>query len=274
MNATATAPTEALILTGEGYGLSIAPDAISAKAELIQSASAIVTVTSAGESDSAREQVKLLAAMRNLVEKSRKAVKDPVLKVGKDIDAKASEFVAEIETEEKRLTGLIGSFAQEQEKIRREEARKAEAARLEAQRLEEEKARLERERIAAEEKARKEAEGKTGLEALQAEASAEEERQRREEEDRKLQEASDAAKAAQQTSIAALVESGPKGVSMVLDFEVLDAAAFFKAYPDLCKIEVKRAETLARLKATKEQKGIIPEVVGLRVFETTKVSTR
>lgn len=274
MSTTTLAPTEALILTGEGYGLSIAPDAIAAKDELIQSASSIITVTSAEESDAAREQVKQLASMRNLVEKSRKAVKEPVLSVGKDIDAKAADFVASIVTEEKRLTALIGTFAQEQERLRREEAAKIEAARKEAERIELERQRVERERIAAEEKARKEAEGKTGLDAMRAEVAAEEERERRLEEERKLKEQADAAKAEQQTGLVTLAAPAAKGVSMVLDFEVLDAAAFYAAFPDLCEIKVKRADVLSRLKATREQKGIIPQVAGLRVFETTKVSTR
>ena len=274
MTATTTAPSEALILTGDGYGLSIAPDAEAAKAELIQAASSIITVASAAESDAARDQVKRLASMRNLVEKSRKAVKEPVLKVGKQIDAKAAEFLAAITTEETRLTGLIGSYAQEQERIRRDEMARAEAARRETERLEQERARVERERLAAEEKARKEAEGKTGIDALQAEAALEEERERKAEEARKIEEQAKAAREQQNASFAAVTAPAPAGVTMVPDFEVTDIKSLYQNFPELVDLTPRRADILARIKGFATSYGKLPDVPGLRVFEKPKVFTR
>jgi hypothetical protein len=113
---------QTLILTGEGYGLEIAPEATTLRDELATAAGAITTVTTNEEADAARAEIKRLADFRNLIEKSRKAVKEPVLAIGKDIDAKASEFGSVITTEEARLKKLVGDHALKVEAERRAEA--------------------------------------------------------------------------------------------------------------------------------------------------------
>lgn len=59
------------------------------------------------------------------VEASRKQVKAPLLKLGKDIDAKASEFVSDLQLEDSRLESMQTPY----EIKKREELRKAEETR-------------------------------------------------------------------------------------------------------------------------------------------------
>lgn len=272
--ATAT-PTEALILTGSGYSLDIAPDALALKADLITSAAAITVVTTNEQADAAREQVKRLASIRNLVEKSRKQVKEPVLRIGKDIDAKAAEFMAELDASEKRLTKLIGDHATEQLRIQQEAARKAREEREAAERAEAARVKAEQEAAAA--KARAEAEAAKPTESMddvRARAAAIEEQEAKDEAARKAAEEAAAAKAKQMESFAAPIAQAPAGVTMVPDFEILDAAAVYAAFPNLCEVTVKRADTLKRIADFKLRTGTLPEVPGLRVFEKPKVGTR
>ena len=126
MNATTT--TEALILAGDGYHLKVSPEAYEKKAELLSKASTVTQVTSIEESGNAQFHLRRCAEMRILIEKSRKAVKEPVLIVGKAIDKAAADFLADIEGEEIRIRGLVGAHAEEVERlkaIKAEEERRA-----------------------------------------------------------------------------------------------------------------------------------------------------
>ena len=125
MNATTT---EALILAGDGYQLTISPEARQNKAELLAKAASVTTVTDNDESIRAQFEIRRLAEMRILIEKSRKAVKEPVLLVGKAIDKAASDFLVDLEAEEHRIKGLVGAHAEEVERlkvIKAEEERRA-----------------------------------------------------------------------------------------------------------------------------------------------------
>jgi hypothetical protein len=135
MNATTT--TEALILAGDGYHLKVSPEAHERKAELLSKASTVTQVTSIEESSNAQFHLRRCAEMRILIEKSRKAVKEPVLLVGKAIDKAAADFTADIDAEEKRLSLMIGKHAEEvarlqliKEKEERRSFEEARAARL------------------------------------------------------------------------------------------------------------------------------------------------
>jgi NADH dehydrogenase/NADH:ubiquinone oxidoreductase subunit G len=272
---------QTLILTGEGYGLEIAPEASTLRDELVTAAGAITTVTTNKEADSARAQIKLLADFRNLVEKSRKAVKEPVLMIGKDIDAKASEFGGIVKTEEDRLKKLVGDHALKVEAERR----------AEAERLRKEQAERERIQLEADEKARREAEEAA---RLQREAEAKAAVVSNEEEDVEAQIAADEAARKQAEAAAAEKErqriadeqakasslsfgSAPRevsGVKFAPDFEVVDLAALYAAHPDLVTLTPKRSEILARIKAYKERHGSLPTVPGLIVTEKPVVGTR
>jgi hypothetical protein len=126
--------TTALILAGDGYNLTIAPEAEARKLKLLKASGGISAVTTNDESADAQVHSRCLAQMRIEVEKCRKEVKEPVNRIGKLIDQSAKDFVASIELEEKRITRLVGDHAQEVARIQaeklREEHRAFEAARL------------------------------------------------------------------------------------------------------------------------------------------------
>lgn len=57
------------------------------------------------------------------IEEARKAVKAPVLALGKAIDAKAEEFTQPLQAELRRVVALVNGFQEEQERLRREQER-------------------------------------------------------------------------------------------------------------------------------------------------------
>lgn len=292
---TTTEELAPLILAGSGYSLEVSPDAEAQKAELLKHAALIVEVKDNTAADAARNQVKRLAAMRNAVEKSRKTVKEPVLKIGKDIDTKAADFMSAIAKEETRLTGLIGAHAAEVERLRMEAIRKQQeeerarlAAEAEARRKAEEADRAAAEAAAQAEAARKAAEAaqwaddedteaaekaKAEAERAAAAAKAEQERIAAEAAETKRQ-ADEAAAAAQQQAMIAST-AATSGVKMELDFEVEDIAELHRKHPQLVELSPRRADILAMLKmlAPSSPEGV-PTLAGLKVFKRAKVSTR
>lgn len=267
---------ETLILSGAGYNLSIAPEAEAQKAELLGNAAKIQAVDSALSSDAAGAQIKLLAAMRNLVEKSRTTVKAPVIKVGKDIDAKAMEFVSAIKDEEDRLKLLQSDYAlvvMEERNRMLAEVRAKEAAEAKARHEAEMEAKRQAE---AAEKARRDAEA-VEWDAVTPEEEAEAKRKAAEAEAARMK--AEAAAAAEAARIAALpvapvfVPEAPKGVKMVADFDVIDLDLLYRADCSLVKMEAKRAEILDAIK--RQTVGdTLPTIPGLRVFLKPSVSTR
>ena len=256
-----TEETTTLILAGDGYQLTISPEAEKRKAELLETASA---VTAVGDNDeSARAQVvsRALAALRIETEKSRKAVKEPVNRIGKLIDSTAKSFIADVEAEEKRIAGLVGEHAREVAR------RKAEAERIEREKMEEaRRAREEAERAAAQAEAARA--GKLSIAeiaaAKQAEAAAEAERRAT------LEARMDASADVAAAKIA-------DGVRFAIDFEVTDAKRLLFEQPNLVDLVVRRSDTLAYLKSM-ESEGVDIEslgtALGLRVFKKPVVSSR
>ena len=252
--------TEALILSGTGYELEVAPNIIEQKTELLKFSALIVTVTDPVSSDSAGQQIKKLAAMRNLVEKSRTTVKAPVLAVGKRIDDLAKEFQAALNEEENRLKRLQGDYAAavlaERNRILREQEAQRQA---EAKRLADEKAaadKIEADRIAAEQA------------VWEADSPEDEAAAAKAIEDAKAAELARleaSAKAQAAVVTPAFVPEAPKGVKMVTDFEVLDIDRLYRVDASLVKMEPKRAEILAAI-ARLTVGETLPEIPGLRVF--------
>lgn len=270
MNTTLEPTTEALILSGSGYELSVAPSVIEQKADLLKFSALIVTVTDPTSSDAAGHQIKKLAAMRNLVEKSRKTVKDPVLAVGKRIDAIAADFQTALNAEETRLKRLQEDYAMAVEKERQRvlaEMERARQAELERVRLAEAAAALaERERMAAEaaafaattpeEDAAAEAAAKAA-EAAQAKLAADE-----------------AARVAALPVVApAFVPEAVKGVKFEWDYVVTDPVALFMHNHGLVDLVPKRAAILERIKgmAIGDEAPVIP---GLTINKVAKASGR
>lgn len=248
-----------LILAGQGYELTVAPEAEKRKAELIATAATVTAVTSNDESGDAQRVTRSLAAMRIEIEKARKAVKEPVNWIAKLIDSTAKNFLAEIEQEEKRIAGLIGAHAEEVERERRRKEAEERAAFEEAR-----KAREAAELSAAH------AQESRKLSDIVAARKAEQERLA----------AAEACMAASDDLHATKVAAG---VRFAIDFEVIDARMFAQVYPDLVEIVVKRADTIARIKeqaavdATLDARISQPDGVttaGIRIFKKPIVSSR
>jgi len=245
MTTTIATPETALILSGEGYTLSISKDAKELKASLIEAAQELLAVSTFNDADEARANIKSLAWMRNQLEKSRKAVKEPVIATGKQIDEIAKAFIADVEQEETRLTRLVAAFAAEQERKKRE-------AEAELRRQQDEARRLEAERDRLRAAAAKEHDFLAQVEADKLRDAAHEQRK----------------------ALIMATQEAPRAVTgtrTVLDFEVTDAAALAAAAPQFVTITPKRAEILAFIKGTPPDMQPLP---GIRVFEKTVVGTR
>jgi len=289
--------TTALAILGDGYQIQITPEAEKQKATIINAARAVVAVTDADSCDIAQSRLRSLASVRTAVESSRKQVKAPVIDLGKRIDGIAADFVAEVIAEEARLSGLVTEYAREQQRIKREAelAAEQERQRVERERHEaemaaqREAARIERERQAAEraaheaeiarlkaeaaqsedgQRAAREAQEKALAAQREAEARAEAARRQAEADAAAAREREGAARIAAAEAVAA---PAPAGVREEIDFDVEDILAFVAKFPQLCRIEPKRADVLAALKKSFERNGKLPDVAGLRVFQNLKV---
>lgn len=293
--------TGTLILRGHGYEAIASITATEQKRVIVEAARKVVAVTDSDSCDIAQARIKALAALRTSVEKSRTDVKAPVLELGRRIDGIAKEFVAEVVTEEARLSALVADYAREQQRIKREAemAAERERQRIERERHEAEMAaqreqqRIERERMEAERQAHEAAMAKLRAEAANsAEAQAEARRQQeaalaaqRDAEARaeaaRVKAAQDAeaarqrqAEAERAAAAAAAAPVIPAGVKEEIDFEVTDAAALYAKFPQFCRIEVLRAPLLEAINKSFRAKGALPNVPGIRVFQNLKVKGR
>ena len=246
-----TNETTALILAGEGYQLSIAPEAEARKLELMQSAARVLAVCDNDESADAQRVIRSLAGMRTLVEKNRKEVKEPVIRIGKLIDQVAKDFLSGIEGEETRVRKLVGDHAAEVARVK--------AAAEAAERKAFEDARAARE--AAEAAAAKAEETRNigdVIAARQAEMA--------------RQEAAAARLDASDETAAAKVADG---VRFAIDFEVTDIELLAKERRDLVTVTEKRAAILAELRdAGHPESDDYWKAIGLRVFLKPVVSSR
>ena len=254
MNNTTTIEPTALILAGQGYDLTVSPEAEKRKADLLAKSHHVTSVESNDDSGNAQRVSRALAAMRIEIEKCRKEVKEPVNRIGKLIDQTAKNFAAEIIEEEARITKLVGDHA-------------------------EEVARLKREREAAERRAFEEA--RAAREAAEAAVAAAANTgkisdviaARQAEEDRKAM--FDARMAASEE--VATTNVAP-GVRFVWDFEVEDMKLLAAIKPDFVEMTARRSVILAWIKALDE--GEIEDVdmhcmcAGLRAFKRPVVSSR
>jgi hypothetical protein len=244
---------ETMILSGEGYSLTITPEAEIAKAKLLDAARAVSLVRDNDESADAAFHMRSLAGMRIAVDKSRKEIKEPVLRIGKLIDSTAKNFLDEIEFEEIRIRSLIGNHANEVARIaaiKAEEERQAFAA-----------ARAAREAAAAAQDAA-DASGRMSdvIAAKQAESA--------------RLDALQARMAASSDMAAAKIA---EGVRFVWDFEIVSIESVYQNAPDLVALEIKRADVLAwfrELGAADHDVAAAAAVIGIDAFKKPVVSTR
>lgn len=251
---TTTAETTALILSGQGYELTIAQEALARKNELLGIARAVCHVRDNDESADAQYHSRSLAALRIEVEKSRKEVKEPVNRIGKLIDQAAKDFLADIEAEEARIKKLVGDHAEEVARL------KAEKERLERIAFEEARAAREAADAAADA-----AESTGKIADIIAAKKAERERMET------LAARMEASESVATTKIA-------EGVRFAWDFEVTDIEAFAAARRDLVDITPRRADILAEIKRHAERSELaglnFGNAVGLRAFKKPVVSSR
>jgi hypothetical protein len=229
-----------MLLAGDGYRLSISPEALERKEELLCHAQSVETVTTNDESADAQWVARKLAGIRIEVEKTRKEIKEPINRIGKLIDQAAAGFLAEIIAEETRIKNLVGAHA-------------TEVARLKA-----EKEEAERVAFAAARAAREAAET-GGVAAVIAERKAL------------------AAKLAASNEVAATQVA--EGVRFAWDFEVVDLYLLAKTHPDLVRIEPRRADILHELKEAEDGGAAMnPDTwakeMGIRPFKKPVVSSR
>jgi len=194
-----------LILAGDGYQLTISPEAEARKAEILSASSTIQIVGDNDESAVAQRHTRQLAAMRIEVEKSRKLVKEPVNRIGKMIDTAAAEFLIEINAEEGRIKRLIGNHAEEVMRIKAEKEA-AERAAFEAAR------------------AAREAAEEGGIAAVLAAKKA----------------AAEKMEASAEVATTKIAE----GVRFAWDFEVDNIEAVYRAAPEFITLEIKRSAVL------------------------------
>jgi hypothetical protein len=246
---TDTDNTTALILSGQGYELTIATDAAEQKKELLTLATTVVQVKDNDESFAAQRVSRSLAQMRIAVEKCRKEVKEPVNRIGKMIDQAAKDFVADIEAEEKRITKMVGDHA-------------AEVARIKAEREREER------RLMDEARAKREAEEAAAAKAQSTGKISDIIAAKRAEEERKAA-ADERMEASNEVAAAKIAD----GVRFAWDFEVVDVHALYHAEPDLVSLSAKTSLVIAALKEL-EAEGLPAEIPGIRAFKKAVVSSR
>ncbi len=104
--------------------ISISQNVFDKKFELLGCSSAITAVRSFEDQESATQALNSISKLLKDVEAARKAVKSPVLELGKKIDELAKNFTGELESEKNRISRLIGNFVAEQERKRFEEERR------------------------------------------------------------------------------------------------------------------------------------------------------
>lgn len=245
--------TTALILAGDGYQLTIAPEAEARKLQLLDVARSVQYVRDNDESADAQYHSRSLAQMRIEVEKSRKLVKEPVNRIGKLIDKAAADFIAEVEAEEKRITRLVGTHA-------------AEVARIKAEKEREERRAFEEARAAREAaQAAAAAADSTGtIRDILAAKQAEKDRQE--------------ALAARMAASSEVAETKvAEGVRFAWDFEVIDIDTLYHCGRALVEVTPRRAAILALIKGC-EESGRDPEdvfaLMGIRAFQKAVVSSR
>jgi len=139
--------------------IGISPAAEEAKRYALESAAAVAEIATVEDLDAASGALTRITSILTNIEKCRKEVKQPVIDVGRGIDDVAKKYCAELETEKRRLSVLVGTY-NEAQRLKAERARE-EAAQREREAMatmrERETAALDRGDIAGAEEARNEA---------------------------------------------------------------------------------------------------------------------
>jgi hypothetical protein len=127
--------SELLVVKNFGGVPEVLPSAFELRDEALKLASGIRKVTSEDEQVSAVKALRALKSIRTGMEQTRKAVKSPVLDLGKRIDAIAYEFLTDCDKQEGRLQGLVNHFQRQQLEAQRKEQERLRREADEAERL-------------------------------------------------------------------------------------------------------------------------------------------
>lgn len=111
-------PEQSLIrLDQSTFSVAIDKEAETLKADALEKVAMIVRVNDAESQEKAVAGQKAVLAVIRAVEKARQAAKEPILALGRALDAKAAEFVELLNEEGMRVAGLINDF-QQKERVR------------------------------------------------------------------------------------------------------------------------------------------------------------
>ena len=229
--------------------ITIEPAAREQRDLVLAEAAEVTSVLNNFDQEAAVDVLTRLEEMARGIEKARKAVKDPVLDVGRRIDMVARDFSELLTAEADRIGRLISAYRQSlQAEIARREREEREKRQQVIEDANRELARLDTEAAKA----------KTDEARASAQAEAQE---------------------VQRAATCALVESKQAETNAKLrpagivergtwKFEVEDIAKTYAARPDLCLIEPNGNAIRGAIKAG------MKECPGLRIFKDAKVTTR
>lgn len=220
--------------------IAVVDEALKRRDELLAEAGTIITVTDQIDADAAGATFKALKEFERAVEASRKDVKEPVLDLGRKIDALSKDLSTEITSQANRISRVLGAW-------QAEERKKAEEARRKAA---EEEERIKREAAEAMQKAQDEAptRGAAAVEQAKIEARAVE-----------------AIVAVKQQAEEVVALSRPAGATVreTWCFEVTDIKALYAAAPYLVNLEPNGTAIRAAIKSNQS-------IPGLRIWKEAK----
>lgn len=247
----------ALVLSGfNAPAVTIDPKVVGQRDYLVRDAKCIVAVTCDLELELAACTLQDIKGLLKRAEESRKEIKEPVLLLGRAVDATAKEFAAALEAEVARIGRLVADYTEKQRRAAAEAERKRQ----------EELSRIEADRVAAEQAAQK----KAAEEANNAKSPEEAETVAARVQETREAIAQDAAKRTADILLApAPAAPKIKGVSVAKSwrFSVEDVEALYRARPDL-------VELVPSVRRINEAIKGGQQIQGLRVWEQTKVGVR
>lgn len=291
-----TTLTPILLDGANGLFASAAAQAIAQRDDILTRSRRGTTITTPDGAVRCADLLRELGDFDRYIEAGRTEAKAPILEVGRNIDALAKTLTSDVQAEKKRLSGILGVWQAEQDRIARQKREEAEAEErrirmeaAEAQRKVEDEARrvqAEADDKAAQVRAALEAKAAKARSAKAQEAAAvalreAEERKAREDAERatlavkQAEAASDVATAAIiSTRVAAVnaVPAKPAGIATRQEvcFEVEDITKLFEAAPYLCTITANATALKAALKALPEGQHL----PGVRHWREARSSVR
>ena len=121
------------VVTSSNVEIRVNPDDRDRAVSLVERTKKIVFVGGDLSFEEARQAAGQLKAMVDEIETSRKAAKTPFTAIGRAIDGAASGVATPVETEHKRVLGLLNGYVAKLEAERKEEERRVAAAKMLAQ---------------------------------------------------------------------------------------------------------------------------------------------